>query len=287
MLFQLGNIIFQGLLGPSTFNVDSLEAVYAEHQLLSGKSRLQPTGSMLEEIQMEIKFHAEFCKPDKQIDAIRQSIASKTIMPLLLGNGKFVNDYVVISAPYVIDEMLPDGTTKAATLTLTIREFVSYNKLEQKQNEAKKAAFAVGDKSPVVRRYPQAEVDSKAIARNITSTKQQASKINDLVGEYENNVSKRAVLAKKIQDTCKKVNSQVDSVNAQLNEARELQNKFTGIKGAVSSVKTAAAGISNLYPFDNVTDLLTANGYLQNATGTLGSVFAPLASLVATRQPVI
>lgn len=286
MFLQLGNIIFKGLLSPNSFSAEGDEATYAEYALIGGKPRMAKTGDELEVLTFEIKLHAEFCNPEEQINALKTAKVNGTILPLLMGNGKYRGDYVIISNPYTIDQALSDGTVVRATVNLTIKEYISYNKLEQKQLNQRKAAFAVGNKNPVVRVNPQPDDTTKSIARNITGTKQQVNQVNNLVNDYQNNVSNRPVIAKKIIDSCKQAQQNLSDLNDQLESARETYNTFTAIKGAAASAVTAVKGISSLFPFTSPTDLLTANSYLQSSVGTLGSVSLPLIQLVATRQPI-
>lgn len=287
MFLQLGSIIFSGLFGPKSIASDGDEAVYAEHQLIGGKPRLQPTGDTLQELTLEVSMRAEFCNPDEQLKAIKQAKDSKTILPLLWGNGRYINDYVIISYPYTIDQALPDGTALQISLTLTIKEYVSYNRLEQAQLEQRKKAFAVGDKNPIIRRKPQPEDINKTVSRNITETQQQVAKTDNLVSDYNNNISKRAEIAKKITETVDKINDKVNKLNDSLENAREVVNTVTAIKGAATSVVTAAQGIKALFPFTSVKDLMDANTYLQSTSTTLGNVSAPLVQDVIIRQPSI
>lgn len=285
MFLQLGPIIFSGLFGPNSFASDGDEATYAEHELISGKPRLQPTGDTLQDITMELSMRAEFCNPDAQLKAIKKAKDDKTILPLLWGNGKYVNDYVIISYPYTIDQALDDGTALHITVTLTIKEYVAYNKLEQKQLEDRKNAFAVGDKNPVVRRNPQPEDINKQASRNITETQQQVGKMDQLASDYNNNVSKRSDLEKKIKSTADKISNKVNDLNTSLETVREDVNKVTAIRAAASSVVTAAQGIKGLFPLHSVKDLMDANTYLQSTSNTLGTVSAPLVQSVIVRQP--
>jgi phage protein U len=273
------------LFGPKTFTSEGDEAVYAEHQLISGKPRLQATGDTLQDITMDVYMRAEFCNPDEQLKAIKKAKDDKTILPLLWGNGKYVNDYVIISFPYTIEQALPDGTPLQVSLTLTIKEYISYNKLEQKQLQDRKNAFAVGDKNPVTTRKPQPEDINKTTSRSITEAQQQVNKTDGLVSDYENNISKRGELAKKITDTTAKINDKINQLNDNLENVREDVNTVTAIKAAAASVVTAAQGIKSLFPVTNVKDLMDANTYLQSTSNTLGSVSAPLIQGVIIRKP--
>lgn len=286
MFLQLGSIIFSGLFGPKSFSSEGDEAVFAEHELIGGKSRLQPTGDTLQEITMEVVMRVEFCNPDEQLKAIKKAKDNKTILPLLWGNGKYINDYVIISYPYSINQALPDGTPLEISLSITLKEYVSYNKLEQLQLEERKKAFAIGDKNPVISRKSQPEDINKVVSRNITETQQQIAKTDRLISDYNNNASKRNELAKKISDTTDKIKDKVSKLNDNLENVREDVNKVTAIKAAAVSVVTAAQGIKSLFPVDDVKKLMDANTYLQSTSTILGNVSSPLIQDVITRKPI-
>jgi phage protein U len=286
MFYQLGNIIFTGLLSPHTFSVEGEDAVYAEHNLIGGKPRLQLTGSSLQQITQEVKFHAEFCNPTEQLAKLKSARESGTILPFLWGDGRYVNDYVIISHPYTIDEAFADGTIKQATVTLTIKEYVSYDRMEQKQLEQRKNAFAIGVKNPVIRRSPQPDGQPKKVAMEISKTIQQTNKVNSLVNDFEHNVSNRSVLANKILKATKDTQAHINNFNTELDKAKEVENKFNGIRASAQNVGDSINAIKNMYPYTNVNDLKAVNTILQAGTGSFGLASAGLFEKIATRQSI-
>jgi phage protein U len=286
MFYQLGNIIFTGLLSPHSFSVEGDEATYAEHNLIGGKPRLQLTGSTLQQITQEIKFHAEFCNPTDQIAKLRAAREAGSILPFLWGDGRYINDYVIISHPYTIDEAFDDGTIKQATVTLTIREYVSYDRLEQRQQAQRKAAFAIGVKNPVIRRTPQPDGQPKIIAMEVTQTIQQTNKADSLVSDYEHNVSNRGVLANKILKATKQAQDHLDSFNSELDKAKEIENKFTGLRASAQNVANAVEAVKNLYPYPNVNALKAANTILQGGASSFRLATSGLFENIAVRQPI-
>jgi len=284
MFFQLGNIIFTGLLSPNTFSIEGDEATYAEHELIGSKTRLQKTGDTLQELTIEINFHAEYCNPAAQIAALKAAKDAGTILPFLWGDGRYINDYVVIKFPYTIDEAFTDGTIIKASVTLTIKEYVSYNALEQKQLAARKAAFAVGNKNPVPQRPPQTPSQVKQIAQTITATKQKTTKIDKLVNDLRNNASQAQVISKKIQDTCKKANENIQTLNNQLNEARAVEDQFNMIRSSAGSVAASVTAVADLYPYTSIDSLTAANSILQGSVSSLSTSSNGLMTSVILRQ---
>jgi phage protein U len=286
MFFQLGNIVFTGLFSPSTFNVDGDEATYAEFELISGKSRLQKTGDTLQELSFEIKLHAEYCNPTEQINLIKEAKGAGTVLPMLMGDGRYINDYVIFSSTYTVDEAFADGTIKQATLSLTIKEYIASNKLEQQQQQARKDGFAVGVKTPAITRPPQPLGVPKIIAMEITAATQQTTKVDGLVSDYEQNTSQQNITAKWIMDACNKAQAHITEMNSNLDKANEVENKFQSIRSSGQNVFSQAEAIKNQYPFTSISDLRAANTILQAGTSSFQLASSGLLHAVAIRQPI-
>ncbi len=284
MYCQLGDIVFEGLKGFEAWSVDGNEASYSEHALIDGKPRLQKTGDTLQELTLTFRLHAKFCNPAQELTQLEKAKTDGEILPLLMGDGTYVSDYVIIAAPYTVDHALADGTIVQATVTLSLKEFVPYSKEEQQQQAARKNAFATGDKKPVVSRPPQPLTDTAKAAKNVTETAQQANEIDGLVSDYENNVSSQATLEQKIKNACDKGNKAINDLNDKLTNAQSLQGIYTGLQGSAQNVSGRFSSIKALFPINNIQDLKDANTYLQAAMRSMYGASIPLFNNVITRR---
>lgn len=284
MYCQLGDIVFEGLKGFEAWSVDGNEASYGEHALIDGKPRLQKTGDTLQELTLTFRLHAKFCNPQQELSKLDKSKTDGEILPLLMGDGTYVSDYVIIAAPYTVDYALADGTIVQATVTLSLKEFVPYSKEEQQQQAARKNAFATGDKQPVVSRPPQPPTETAMAAKNVTETAQQANEIDGLVSEYENNASSQATIEQKIKNACDKGNKAINSLNDKLDDLQSLQDIYTGLQGAAQNVSGRFNSIKALFPVSNIQDLKDANTYLQAAMRSMHGASIPLFNNVITRR---
>lgn len=284
MFAQLGSIVFSGLYGFESLNFDGDEAVFAESEIINNKPRSQKTGDSLQEVSVSIKMHASFCNIKDQLASLKKSKDAGEVLPLIFGTGEYKGDYVIISFPYSVDHAFADGTYEQVTVNLTIKEYVLLNKIEQQQQEARRKAFAVGDKNPVITRPPQPPTQINSVSQHVAAVSQQTSKINDLANQYENNESAREITVKRIKDTCDSINKEIAEVNAGLDEARELQNRFTAIKSAAATVTTAATAIKSMMPPNSISDFRDANRYLQQVTGVFQRVSIPLVQEVILRK---
>jgi phage protein U len=284
MYCQLGDILFEGLKGFEAWSVEGNEASYGEHALIDGKPRLQKTGDTLQELNLTFRLHAKFCNPKQELAKLDKAKTEGEILPLLMGDGTYVSDYVIISAPYTVDHALADGTIVQATVNLSLKEYIPYSKEEQQQQAARKNAFATDDKKPVVTRPPQPPTAAAAAAKNVTETAQQANKVDGLVSEYENNLSSQATIEQSIKDACDKGNKAINDLNDKLNNAQSLQNIYTGLQGAAQSVSGRFSSIKALFPITNIADLKDANTYLQAAMRSMYGASIPLFNNVITRR---
>jgi hypothetical protein len=149
---------------------------------------------------------------------------------------------------------------------------------------ARKKAFAVGNKKPVVRRNAQPESSVKTLSRNVSEVQAQGVKTDALVTEYENNASKREVLVKNIKDACNKANEKMTAIEDQLAAQQEQANKYTAVTGFISTVKAAYNGVLAVTPPSNISDLRNANTYLQGTLRSFSRNSAPIFQDVILRR---
>lgn len=275
MFAQLGNIIFTGLFGFNDLSFEGDEVNYSEFALVNNKPSMQSVGISLIEISATVTMNVSFCKVNDQLRALNDYKKANEVLPLLLGDGQFLGYFVIVSNPYSIDEAFADGTYKQITLRLSLKEYHSINKLEQKQMAAKKSAFAVGDKKPIVLRTPQPQSIEKDIANNITATKQAAESIDNLTEEIKKTPDikksdKILKAAKKAKNDIDKMKDQIEKKVAEILLVEEIKDVDRVLVGVLNEVKNSSTGLSNdferignIYPFSDVSILESANTSLQ------------------------
>ncbi len=145
MYSQLGNMVFDKANGFTSLS-DTLEITYAEHNLINQVTVLQPTGRNPQEYNINIFFHQRFCNVAEQIKALDDAATSYQILPLLMGNGKLLGNFVIISREKSIIESTPQGDIVAVNISLVLKEHIS-DVLTTEQQQDKQNAFAVDKKS--------------------------------------------------------------------------------------------------------------------------------------------
>jgi len=143
----LGNIEFNLQTSP-TSESDTLEISWAQHETINQPGKLQPTGRSLVERTLEIYLHQSFCKVETQIKALTDAALNYDVMALVMGNGKLVGDYVIVSIEKEKKQTDELGNLISASLTITLKEFIA-DKLQTEQTKAEKNAFATGKKKGV------------------------------------------------------------------------------------------------------------------------------------------
>lgn len=147
MYCQLGTTPFDGAKSFVSFSSDE-EAIIVEHALINRRARLQPAAIGLRNISIALFLHQEFCRVSDEISKLRAAKNSFEILTLLWGNGRVEGDFVITSLNETKMQQDSIGNTISASVSLSLKECYNEDKLSQKQQDAQKSAFAVGDKTP-------------------------------------------------------------------------------------------------------------------------------------------
>ncbi|MDI3319994.1 phage tail protein [Pinibacter soli] len=147
MFAQLGTTVFDGQKSFVSFNNEQ-EAIIVEHALIGRRAQLQGAAIGLRNINLTIFLHQEYCKVSQEIEKLRKSLNTFEILPLLWGNGKIEGEFVIQSLSVTNQDMDALGNIIAAEVSLSLKENVSDDRVNQQEQEAKQNAFAVGDKKP-------------------------------------------------------------------------------------------------------------------------------------------
>lgn len=151
MFAQLGNIVFDGVLGIDGMPIKG-EEYYAEHALINTRPQLAHTGTSLRTISLTMQFHFQFCTPEDQFTNLWSAKSSATILPFVLGNGRVIGNFVITDIEEVPVQCAPDGTYICAKAIVGLKEvyFSPAQKQNQLQIAAKNNAIAISDNNPLV-----------------------------------------------------------------------------------------------------------------------------------------
>jgi len=296
MYLQLGDIVFEGLLGFESFN-DTIEASYAQHELINRKPRLQRTGDGLREFTGKIALHAGFCIPEEQYEKLEAKRSSGEIMPLLYGNGKYEGDYILKSINRTPAQTDQTGAYVLITLDITLLEAGSNPSGALRRAQAKSEAFAVTANRPLPVNSDITAVNNPALA--VANNNKIAGQSGTAVNEEFKAVDKQIAAvpdpmvtsippAQKFMDVLPSVTA---IVNRSLNDLETSLDLMTALMGSNPTINTysptlaasvsaaqvvlmaAQTLISNLAglpnPVNTTPDAITILGF-QKDTVTLG-----------------
>lgn len=248
MLFQLGDREYTFFNAPLNWSYSGDEANLAEFPLINSKPRLQHTGVTLEELNLTFKFHAKHCNPSEEIAILKNWKDEGEVLPLLLGNGEYKNDYVIKSFSNNVLQTFSDGTIVECEVNLTLLEHYVDDKDQQRAISDRRSASAVGDREQIVRIPPQAASPEAqahtALIESMIATKEIADTTKR---EWESgNISQFAFERKKIfdgvqqkisnaRDKINNVQQSVTTAQAIINSINTVENRFNDLRTAISS----------------------------------------------------
>jgi phage protein U len=147
MYAQLGPIQFTPIKGFSSVS-STRETNLVEHALIEGKPKLQRVGTNLTTLEIVMLLDAAFCDPQSEIDALNNSRELAEVMPLVMGDGRVVGNFVIRA---VSDNQLnhtKEGTITQAEVTVSLVEYAGADTTEAAASIAIAAAFANVNNAP-------------------------------------------------------------------------------------------------------------------------------------------
>jgi len=119
---QLGNIqfdlitYFDGLSSTSAYN-------FAQHERINNKPILQYLGENLEELNIKLNFHSNFCNPKTEIQKLQT--AAKTGKPLkfIKGNGDYIGAFVISEISEEIIQTSNEGSLISVKAEVKLLEY--------------------------------------------------------------------------------------------------------------------------------------------------------------------
>lgn len=141
MFYQLGEIVFVNAFTP--LSMETMRGgVYAEHELINMKPRLQKTGNRLNEWNIEIRLHADFCDPGESSSTLERYVSAGEAVKLIKGDGVVDGEYIIVELTKRIEDALPDGTIRSYIVSLQLREYYVYDRLAAAEAEQRNKARA-------------------------------------------------------------------------------------------------------------------------------------------------
>ncbi len=125
----LGTLEFKLLTSPTRLST-GWKYNYVEHERIEGKPTLQQVGGTLRTIDLEFQFHAEFCQPEQELQALIDLAAKGEAVALVIGES-FQNYWVIEDIPVTWKKTDQEARLIAIEVSVKLKEWVGVS-LERK-----------------------------------------------------------------------------------------------------------------------------------------------------------
>jgi phage protein U len=281
MFAQLGTIVFENLKSFTDYSRTGA-VVYAEHALLDGKPLLQRTGPALDELYLTIRFHASFTNPTEQLENLIDARDSGEILPLIFGDGTIQQGtFVITEINETIEDADPQGNVFSYLINLSLKEYITPDKLQQQQQHDRDNASAVGDKKAVVKKKANPLTCPQYVSSLVSKIEAHASANNVLILEKGGGATEKG----KAQ-----IKSHYQAIKKLSDELITQTNKTESCTQPYPFIKTYATSLSQECPvyildLNNSPERIPAdNRSIQTHVKALKSAARPLTNQSITRK---
>jgi len=284
MYAQLGNIRFEGLKGFSSLE-ESFGVNYVEHERINGKPRLQAVGDVLDTITFDMFLHADFTDPEADIEAIRLNMVNREVLPLVLGNGKVVGNFVIPSFTKSTQFTDPNGNIISATISVELLESYSDDPLRDSKKAAKNSAFATTARNNNVRTVlPPKLSDGTEVTARVSEIGYQAAIVNNYTAAAESNPNTYEYYSGKITQSLDAMEGSITAAQNRLQDAQDLQQLAESLPVALQQVYSNIQNMRGALPISDIQDFKSINNSLLNSTFTAKAANTRLAEQSIIRR---
>lgn len=270
MYAQLGSIIFEGPNGFTSLE-ETFAVIYAQHSRINRKPRLQATGDELDTISFEMYLHSSFTDPEATIDKLRVYMQDREILPLILGNGRVVGNFVIPTFSKTTSFTDPSGNIIEATLSVDLLECYNDNPLLEANRQAQTAAFATAARNSNVRSVlPPKLSPAMAVSTNVAKIDTSAVLTQQYTATVEKNPASAAFYSGKIDE----VLDTIDNGITQVQDALAFDGSLPGfdtpeLLGSLAGVYTSVQNIKAILPITDINSFKQMVAALKNSTVAL------------------
>ncbi|WIM82582.1 phage tail protein [Gallibacterium anatis] len=247
----LGNIAFDLLSAPTGFD-ENHSAVFAEHEVLSGKPKLQAMGMALTEFTLQLQLHHQLAPVESRYQALLTAQESQEALALVLGFSKFKGHFVVTNVSSSVLFTDNKGNALARDVSLTLREFVG-----NQQAGILGAALSLAGNSPLASIVPKGLSNFVSQANQIMNKGiAVARQVKQVVVDVKNAVE----IVKALKDNPLAALSEMSGILNTLDGSFGSLAEMVGLGNAFASLTQGVRGAT-----DFMQDLTKLSGHLNTA----------------------
>lgn len=273
MYAQLGDIIFEALIGPDQYD-DSQETTFAEVPLINSKPKLQRTGEKLQEINLGISLNTAFCSPEEEFKKLNDKRITGEILPFVWGSGDVEGDFVIRSIKKTINALAPSGALRDITLQISLIESYDVDKIGSLKKSAQRNAFATTLTAPTPENIdPPAPTPSADVMADVSVTDRNVNQVNG-------KLSAAAVKAEAYTAPIDQAQAFVTKVNSEAYQVKKLISGTLTLLAGINVKLGANPALAALVP--TLSAQITAADVAIQAADTVVSGYAALPDPVNT-----
>jgi len=285
MYLQLGNIVFEALIGFTDFK-RQMEATLPQHALINTKPRLARTGTELQVITGTVQFHSSFCVPEDEIQALENALNTGAILPFIYGNGRVVGNFAVSALTENRLQENGRGDIVMATLDITLKESVVTDSTAANQKKSQDSASALSKNNPSAVRgklnYPG--TDSMKAITAITAAQSEAGNIDTLASKIANTLGFATHGGNMIDLSLDNLGRAMGDVSNVMNGNATLAGLAPNLPGSISTVLNGIVNMRAVLPVTDINALISANGFLQASLAQLKIDSSSISSQLISRR---
>jgi phage protein U len=284
MYAQLGNIVFQGLKGFTSFQ-SKRETNLVQHAVIEGKPRLQRIGTNLEEVTITIQFHASFCVPETEMTALDSLREAAEIVPLLTGSGEFLGNFVIQAITKDVEELGTDGSLKSLTASLTLLEGASSDPLAAASLAAKLGGIGnAANLASKVTQVARIHSEAAAIAKPMSTARALAASAGTAIAKAKAVAAQGTHYVRRAQEGLKETRNALNEANKAVTDAKQVYQSAQRMKQAIADPQGAVSATLAALQGGTIDDALTANVELQKAVPRSNGAFSEVTNIAGTRR---
>lgn len=210
-------------------------ADFAEHALIAGKPRLQFMGDKLDEIRIQLAFHAYYCDPEAELAKLKAALVAHQAMTLVLGNGDYKGWFVLTDVQSFSKQTDQAGTLIALDANITLREFVG-----DKTNPVQPPA--------VQPKLPPAAAQTLSASQTLSKATGATSTVRDGIRQAVTYANQAQSALRVAVDAARVAQKLGDNPQAALGRVPSLLTSVKQVSGPLENLSPTLSGLSNQLP---------------------------------------
>ena len=247
MVAQLGDIVFKGLLGFSSFSLKYAER-FADMPRITDKASIQHTGSELDLISLIVPIHREGQDIQTVIDLLQVYRVSAQVLPFLNGAGEIYGRFVITSMNIETKKLDIDGTFISVEIAIELKEYFDIDKERTEVINFKNKAKALSINRPnLVNDLEVVEIDSLPIVAlnqigisNATAAINQISKASQIPTQSESIILRTKTYLDKSISSFEEMKQKVTGSASILSTVSSLEGNINTVITVTKKMQTAA-----------------------------------------------